>query len=135
MPSSSPTTEPSMSSVEPGVLEHLRWLKQRYPDSVLITEFVTYAANEYAVRALVQAENKILATGMAASSHLETAEDRARVRAIESLGYAWADERSAMHQSVPIAMSQSVVGSISSEPIPPDLDNSPSASAPAPQTG
>ena len=68
------------------VLEHIQWLKQQYPDSVLLTEFITHTASEYAVRALIQIGDRLLSTGMAASANLETAEDRARVRAIEALG-------------------------------------------------
>lgn len=61
-------------------------LNQQYPDSDLTSEFITYSGNEYAVCAMVKIGDRTLATGMAAASTIEAAEDRAKVRAIESLG-------------------------------------------------
>ena len=64
----------------------IRTLKQQYPDSQLVTEFLTYQQHHYAIRALVKMGTTILATGMAADANIEIAEDRAKVRAMEALG-------------------------------------------------
>ena len=91
MPRSSSSADPNPISHEPisqasGLQHAIQNLKQQYPDSSLVAEFLTYAANEYAVRVLVKVGDRILSTGMAAASDLEQAEDRARMRAIAALG-------------------------------------------------
>lgn len=91
MPRSSSSAEPNPMlqapvSQNPGLQHSIQQLKQQYPDSSLVAEFLTYAANEYAVRVLVKVGDRILSTGMAAASDLEQAEDRARMRAIAALG-------------------------------------------------
>ena len=77
----------STESLKGSVMASVQQLKQRYPESSLVAEFITYAANEYAVRAVVQVGDRILSTGMAASPNLEQAEDRAKIRAIATLGF------------------------------------------------
>ncbi|MBD2459603.1 hypothetical protein H6G89_00975 [Oscillatoria sp. FACHB-1407] len=57
----------------------------RYPMASLVSEFLTVHDGMYAVRAIAQIGNTILATGMAAHPDLEAAEDRAKVRALEAL--------------------------------------------------
>lgn len=71
---------------EPVLAEYIQQLTQHYPDSSLVSEFLTYAANEYAIRACVKMGDRILSTGMAAAATLEQAEDRAKLRAIKALG-------------------------------------------------
>ena len=91
MPRSSSSANPNPMPQAPvfqasGLQHAIQQLKQQYPDSSLVAEFLTYAANEYAVRVLVKVGDRILSTGMAAASDLEQAEDRARMRAIAALG-------------------------------------------------
>jgi hypothetical protein len=59
----------------------------RYPGGSLITELLTVHQSNYVVRALVQLGGTTLATGMAAANDIELAEDRAKVRALETLGF------------------------------------------------
>lgn len=61
-------------------------LQSRYPTSSLISELLTVHDGNYVVRALVQVGGTTLATGMAAASSIEAAEDRAKVRVLEALG-------------------------------------------------
>jgi hypothetical protein len=57
-----------------------------YPTGSLISEFLTVHDGSYAIRALAQVGGIPLASGMAAHPNLETAEDQAKVRALEALG-------------------------------------------------
>ncbi|NEQ95721.1 MAG: hypothetical protein F6K30_03155 [Cyanothece sp. SIO2G6] len=67
-------------------LSHLiNALKQNYPDSRLVAEFLAYQNGQYAVRAIIQNGSTILATGMAADAAIEIAEDRAKARAVAAL--------------------------------------------------
>ncbi len=60
--------------------------RSRYPNGSLLSEFVTYEGGQYAIRAVVQIDGNTVATGFAADTNIETAEDRARNRALEILG-------------------------------------------------
>lgn len=60
--------------------------RSRYPNGSLISEFVTYEGGQYAIRAIVQIDGNTIATGLAADTNIEAAEDRARNRALEILG-------------------------------------------------
>jgi hypothetical protein len=73
----------SSSSPLPTLLARFR---TSYPTGSLISDFLTVHEGNYAIRALVQVGNTILASGMAAHPNLETAEDQAKVRALEALG-------------------------------------------------
>jgi hypothetical protein len=64
----------------------LACFRTSYPTGSLISDFLTVHDGNYAIRALVQVGNTILASGMAAHSNIETAEDQAKVRALEALG-------------------------------------------------
>ncbi len=64
----------------------LAQFRARYPMGSLISEFLTVHDGQYAVRALVQMGGMTLATGLATATDLETAEDRAKARALEALG-------------------------------------------------
>lgn len=69
------------------LLSHLiSTLKQHYPDTRIVAEFLTYQDHQYAVRALIKHGSEVLTTGMAADPNIEVAEDRAKIRAIEALG-------------------------------------------------
>lgn len=57
-----------------------------YPTGSLVSEFLTVHEGNYAVRALVQVGGTTLASGMAANSNIEVAEDQAKTRALEALG-------------------------------------------------
>lgn len=61
-------------------------LQARYPNASLIAEFVTVHQEHLVVRALVQVGGIPLATGMAAATDIEQAEDRAKIRALAALG-------------------------------------------------
>ncbi|HEY9664265.1 MAG TPA: hypothetical protein V6C65_37960, partial [Allocoleopsis sp.] len=64
----------------------LAQFQARYPTASLIAELLTIHQGSYIVRAVVQMGNTLLATGMAAASDIEQAEDRAKVRALATLG-------------------------------------------------
>ncbi|HEY9647184.1 MAG TPA: hypothetical protein V6C88_12480 [Chroococcidiopsis sp.] len=64
----------------------LAQFRARYPMGSLISEFLTVHDGQYAVRALVQMGGMTLATGLATATDIETAEDRAKARALEALG-------------------------------------------------
>lgn len=55
----------------------------RYPSGGLITELLTIHDGNYVVRALVNVGDRAIATGMAAASTVEAAEDQARLRALQ----------------------------------------------------
>lgn len=63
----------------------LTQFQTHYPMGCLLSELLTVHNGVYAVRAVVQIGNTILATGMAAAPDLEAAEDRAKWRALEAL--------------------------------------------------
>lgn len=58
----------------------------RYPTGSLVTELLQIHEHQYVVRAVVQVSGTTLATGMAAASSIEQAEDQARARALVVLG-------------------------------------------------
>jgi hypothetical protein len=60
--------------------------QSKYPFSSLTSELVEIFQGKYIVRAIVQIEGVIRATGMAASETIEDSEDKARVRALMVLG-------------------------------------------------
>ncbi|MGJ3245390.1 MAG: hypothetical protein ACFE0I_04865 [Elainellaceae cyanobacterium] len=64
----------------------LAQFQARYPMGSLISEYVAVHEEQYVVRALVQIGGVSLASGLAAASDIELAEDRAKVRALEALG-------------------------------------------------
>ncbi|MGJ3254505.1 MAG: hypothetical protein ACFE0J_25735 [Elainellaceae cyanobacterium] len=64
----------------------LAQFQARYPMGGLISEFVAIHGEQYVVRALVQIGGVSLASGLAAASDIELAEDRAKARALEALG-------------------------------------------------
>jgi hypothetical protein len=59
--------------------------RQRYPVGAIVSELLTVHQNEYVVRASVQIGGTICATGMAAASTIESAEDRAKLRVLQFL--------------------------------------------------
>ena len=63
----------------------LTQLRSRYPHASLKSELVTIDHGKYIVRALVEVDGVVLATGLAAADTVETAEDKARNRAIAIL--------------------------------------------------
>lgn len=60
--------------------------RTRYPTGGLISELLTIYQAKYVVRAVVQIDGVILATGLAAADTVELAEDQAKKRAILALG-------------------------------------------------
>jgi hypothetical protein len=67
--------------------------QSKYPFSSLTSELVEIFQGKYIVRAIVQIEGVIRATGMAASETIEDAEDKARVRALIVLGISLESEK------------------------------------------
>lgn len=63
-------------------------LRQDYPSAELSTQLLTIHADTYVVRAVVRLDSATSASGMAADSVIEVAEDRAYQRALEHLGIA-----------------------------------------------
>ncbi|MBV8883733.1 MAG: hypothetical protein JO235_06990 [Chroococcidiopsidaceae cyanobacterium CP_BM_RX_35] len=64
----------------------LSQFKSRYPSGSLISELLQIYQGQFVVRAEVQVDGAIRATGLAAAESLELAEDRARGRALMVLG-------------------------------------------------
>jgi hypothetical protein len=60
--------------------------RSNYPMGSLTADLLAIQAEQYIVRANIQAGGTLLATAMAAESSLELAEDRARLRALELIG-------------------------------------------------
>jgi hypothetical protein len=75
-----------LQSSPPPLATLLARFRTSYPTGSLISDFLTVHDGNYAIRALVQVGGTVLASGMAAHPHLETAEDQAKVRALEALG-------------------------------------------------
>jgi hypothetical protein len=71
-----------MSLLLPALITQLR---AAYPTVSLMSELLAIESNVFVVRALIQIGSVTLATGLAAATDVETAEDRAKCRAIETL--------------------------------------------------
>ncbi|MDC0833049.1 hypothetical protein POG22_08505 [Geitlerinema sp. CS-897] len=65
----------------------LQLFHQRYPSGSLCADLVTIHEGQYIVRATVEVEGVCLASGMAAATSVETAEDRARERVLAMLDF------------------------------------------------
>ncbi|EAZ91332.1 hypothetical protein [Crocosphaera chwakensis] len=63
----------------------LSQFRKHYPEGSLVSELVTIDHGQYIVRVLLQNNGVTLGTGLAADNNIETAEDRARERALKSL--------------------------------------------------
>ncbi len=61
-------------------------LQKHYPTSALVTELVQIHQERFIVKAIVQVSGAAIATSMAESANLETAEDQARLRVLDLLG-------------------------------------------------
>lgn len=64
----------------------LSQFQARYPMGSLTADLLDIRGDNYIVKASVQVGGNVLATGMAAATSIEAAEDRARLRALEVLG-------------------------------------------------
>jgi len=63
----------------------LSQFQARYPMGCLSAELLTIHQEQYVIRALIQVGGITIATAMAADSTLETAEDRAKLRVLETV--------------------------------------------------
>jgi hypothetical protein len=63
----------------------LTQFQSRYPNASLVAELLMMHENQFVVRALVQIGGAALVSGMAAATNIEQAEDRAKLRALETL--------------------------------------------------
>lgn len=78
----------------------------RYPAGSLTSELLTIHQEHYVIRALVQVGGMTLATGMASATNIEQAEDRAKVRALTTLGMnGFASPSPATNLSYPLSSS------------------------------
>ncbi|MEL4895100.1 hypothetical protein [Crocosphaera sp. Alani8] len=59
--------------------------RKRYPEGSLVSELITIDHGKYVVKVLLQNNSVTLSTGLAADEKIETAEDRAIERALNSL--------------------------------------------------
>ncbi|MCU0527241.1 MAG: hypothetical protein MUF72_20740 [Elainella sp. Prado103] len=66
-------------------------LQSRYPSSSLCSELLAIHQGQFVVRAVVQIGETILATALAADSEIEIAEDRSKLRVLETLGLGTAE--------------------------------------------
>ncbi len=76
--------------------------RSRYPHGSLISELVKIDHGNYVVRAAVQVDDLILATGLAAASTVEVAEDKARNRALALLDLERATEDAGVPFPTPV---------------------------------
>jgi len=76
-------------------------LQKQYPTGALVTELVQIHQERFIVRAIVQISGVAIATSMAESANLETAEDQARLRVLDWLGISVIAKPS--HLAAPIA--------------------------------
>jgi len=81
-----------------------------YPTGSLITELLTIYNGKYVVRASVQIDGVTKATGMAVAETIESAEDQARIRALELIGLnlSWKPKETTDH---PVFAPESTKGS------------------------
>lgn len=77
--------------------------RQHYPQGSVVSTLVRIHDGLYIVRGAVMVEDRILATGLAAHSVLETAEDNACVRALDHSGLSEIGPISPPHRAVPTA--------------------------------
>ncbi|MBD2773475.1 hypothetical protein [Iningainema tapete] len=80
----------------------LAQFRSSYPQGNLLTELVQIYHGKYIVRASVQIEGVIRATGMACESKLEEAEDQARNRALMVLGISTTSSESVPLSTEPV---------------------------------
>ncbi len=89
--------------------------RERYPQGSLVSDLVKIDRGIYIVKASVQIDNIVLATGLAAADKIEVAEDKARERAIATLAldlhqtaaYNLKTEKSAVNSTLPDKLSNS----------------------------
>ena len=73
---------PASSSSLPALLSQFQ---TRYPMGCVSAELLTIHQEQYVIRAVIQVGGITIATAMAADSKLETAEDRAKLRVLETV--------------------------------------------------
>ncbi|MEO0520279.1 MAG: hypothetical protein AAF171_23600, partial [Cyanobacteria bacterium P01_A01_bin.116] len=69
----------------------LAQFRVQYPSAALVSDLVSTDNNRYVVRTAIVQKGETIATGLAASDDVQTAEDKARDRAIALLGLATAN--------------------------------------------
>ncbi|MEO0948741.1 MAG: hypothetical protein AAFY11_11485 [Cyanobacteria bacterium J06641_5] len=85
-------------------MQAIEQFRARYPQGGLISEFLTQEGGNYLVKVTVQADETVLATGLAAAEAIEVAEDRARQRALAAVGIGSPEVSSAPAAPVPEAI-------------------------------
>ena len=80
--------------------------RNRYPTGSLTADLLTLHNDRYVVRAQVQINGSILATGLAAASGIEAAEDQARIRALQALGLG---QEGGIHPTLPVDISKPII--------------------------
>lgn len=74
-------------SIIPNHPTMLNQFRLRFPQGSLVSELLAIDHGKYVVRVLIEVEGVILASGLAAADTVESAEDRARNRALELLNW------------------------------------------------
>jgi hypothetical protein len=72
-------------------LQLYRQFRSQYPEGRLTTELLSLEGGQFVIRAQIELNGALIATGLAAAQTIEQAEDRARARALELLGLAIAE--------------------------------------------
>lgn len=88
----------------------------RYPMGNLLTELVTVHDGQYVVRASVVMGGTVWATGMAAATQVEAAEDRAKIRAIATLDVSPIGNHTTNRSETPTATADSCIYGPGSDP-------------------
>lgn len=79
-------SSPARRTLNPSDLqEPLAQFRHRYPSGCLMSELMLVQDGQWVVRAIVKLGDQVLASGLAADSTLEMAEDKARLRALQVL--------------------------------------------------
>ncbi|MDJ0703757.1 MAG: hypothetical protein QNJ46_10795 [Leptolyngbyaceae cyanobacterium MO_188.B28] len=107
----------------------LNQFRKRYPTGSLTADLLTLHNDQYVVRAQIQVDGETLATGLAAASSIETAEDQARTRAIQAIGLEIDID---IHPTPPTAISESIINQaapISVSQAAPTTDDAPIANS------
>lgn len=73
------------ATISPQLQTALSNFHSYYPSATIVAELVTHRVDQFIVRALISDRGHAIASAMAASEHIENAEDRAKLRAIVAL--------------------------------------------------
>ena len=96
----------------------LKQFRRQFPQGSFTSELLIVDHGLYLVRSLIQVEGVILASGLAAASKLEEAEDQARLRALEHLALDQINHISGTKSSsVPTPVTPPTIAPVSDDPV------------------